>query len=251
MKTATTSSPPTNYRKMISPSASSARKAASTSSRRPQGENSERPILMSGPMVRAILEGLKCQTRRAIKPQPATTQKLGKSSSDIPTLCCPDLWSRCPYGKTGDYLWVRETWQSSGKVRVYYRADMSSWGNADYFDLNTNEVTPNAKLLPGKLWQDPVQGWRPAIHMPRWASRLTLKITNVRVERVQDISAADCKAEGLVHEGRGTWSCPGVDNYFDEGFKGYRHLWDALATKEFQWSANPWCWVIEFKRVTT
>lgn len=222
----------------------------------------ERPILFSDPMVRAILEGRKTQTRRVIRPL------LGPGASwiswegvgwkpigllkDIPS----EAMSRMlyPHGERGDRMWVRETFAATGKVRVAYRADMTTWGVANAHDLSTNEVTPHAKVLPGKLQFEP--RWAPAIHMPRWASRLTLEITEVRVERVQDITAEDCIAEGIdfekhrcgcercAHESQ---LCPATSSSLVEEF---RALWESINAKRgFGWGTNPWVWVIGFKRI--
>lgn len=140
-------------------------------------------------------------------------------------------------------LWVRETWRpanlKSPRVRVEYRADMSSWGVADSHDLETNIVTPDAKVLPGRARPFSNDPWKPSIFMPRWACRLVLEITKVRVERVQDITAADAIAEGIV-----------VDNSQLRETPNFRELWDSINAKRgFGWKVNPWVWVIEFKRV--
>lgn len=173
---------------------------------------SEKPILFSGPMFRAIIAGRKTQTRRICKDQQSTNPF--KFSESIAA-------SHCPYGQPGDRLWVRETWQLNGNQRedVVYRAT-----------ANLHSEIP----------------WKPSIFMPRWASRLTLEITRVRVERVQDISEKDAKAEGttlnpdyvkqkLYGDQDGGWT-------FE-----YRKLWDSINAKRgFGWFKNPWVWVIEF-----
>jgi hypothetical protein len=194
----------------------------------------ERPILMSAPMVCALIEDRKTQTRRVIKdPPPAGFLPWG-DSKDNGALCriftqdgnsWPDArvsWTcRSPYGVPGDRLWVRETW---GKIHgtdagVIYRADGP---------------------------HDGIKEWKPSIHMPRWASRITLEITGVRVERVQAITEKDAEAEGaeiahLEHLGQ-TWSTHRM---------GYELLWNRLNAKRgYGWDKNPWVWVIEFRRVT-
>lgn len=189
----------------------------------------ERPILFSGPMVRAILEGRKTQTRRLVKPQPPDHEKATRHHQRI-------LVPRCPYGGAGDRLWVRETFKFCGETiegrdRYRYRAD-------------ENPATDGFV-------------WKPAIHMPRRACRLVLEVTAVRVERLQDISEADAKAEGLIqHKGDlYTWWASGherLDQYLRNAHllavDAYRHLWDYINAKRAPWASNPWVWVVEFKR---
>lgn len=176
----------------------------------------ERPILFSGPMVRAILEGRKTQTRRV-----AMVTRCGVR---VPALGCdpaPDA-ARCPYGVPGDRLWVRETWydnltarspeQRASREEVYYRAD-----GLPEFEGEESEIR-----------------WRPSIHMPRWTSRLTLTITDVRVERLQDITEADAQAEG-------------IETYAGYARERFRDLWNNLnRSRGFGWDVNPWVWAIGF-----
>lgn len=195
----------------------------------------ERPILMSAPMVRAILEGRKSQTRRIVK-LPAWAQECNEDhdfeldgSPPWPhaiarkTGCLAPL--ECPYGAPGDRLWVRETWAMlSGDNRVWYRADP---GVEDCV----------ARSLIG--WP----GWHPSIFMPRENSRITLEVTAVRVERLQEITSADAIAEGCAaHANSQTIDCSTPDPRDD-----YRRLWDSLNAKRAPWSSNPWVWVVEFK----
>lgn len=197
----------------------------------------ERPILFSGPMVRAILEGRKTQTRRVVKPQPhpdATLQGIiprpnadracaSFAHVDERGVHSHSLKVQCPFGRGGDRLWVRETWapcsvfEPSEETGSIHRA--GPWRNG---------LEPSVK-------------WRPSIHMPRWASRITLEITDVRVERLQDISEADAKAEG-VNE---SIVLPGDRGSFVASF-GY--LWESIHGAG-SWCVNPWVWVIEFERV--
>lgn len=159
----------------------------------------ERPILFSGPMVRAILDGRKTQTRRVAK----------------------DRDKPCKYGIAGDRLWVRETWQSAAAMGVCHASD-------DYFVYRATD--PDWETCEG--WQ-----WRPSIFMPRKASRITLEITDVRAERLQDITNKDARAEGLA---RGT-VYPRM--WFED-------LWDSINAKRgFGWDVNPFVWVITFKKV--
>jgi len=183
----------------------------------------ERPILFSGPMVRAILEGRKTQTRRVVKPQP------GCDPRDDEHL---DM-GRCPYGQPGDRLWVREAWHTDERDLEYARAKHEDAMSDSPIYYRADPENDNAGCT-----------WRPSIHMPRWASRITLEITRVRVERLQEISEKDAIAEGAdpylhpVHPGR-------------EGLRhvdGFRSLWESI-NGPGSWDANPWVWVIEFKRV--
>lgn len=177
---------------------------------------SEHPILFSGEMVRAILEGRKTQTRRVIT-VPVSDAHAGRPHSPMVKhngdWYKPHEWS--PYGVPGDRLWVRETW-----AKPYVNCDAVF--RADY---------KGAGILK----------WKPSIHMPRWASRITLDVVNVRVERVQDISEEDARAEG-IDDG---WL---VREQFPEARIAYRYLWDSINAKRgYGWATNPWVWVIEFK----
>lgn len=197
----------------------------------------ERPVLFSGPMVRAILEGRKTQTRRVMKPQPV---------GETPFF---DRWARgdwdsrpFPYGRPGDHLWVRETWASvydcpelpccedgSGKHRrTIYRA------------TEPHEIDNFACSFSCSHDEPGCASWRPSIHMPRWASRLTLEVTGVRVERLQDISEEDARAEGLALEGL---ILPG------HAAGCFSRLWDSINAKRASWASNPWVWVVSFRRV--
>lgn len=178
----------------------------------------ERPILFSGPMVRAILDGRKTQTRRIVKDE-------SKAKRDIDGI----YWG-CPYGLIGDRLWVRETWfdnlcprtPADGLNEVYYRADGEAHEQfpGDYMDMR----------------------WTPSIHMPRWASRITLEVTGVRVERLNEIDADDVFAEGALTTDYEWWH---VDLMVRQQFQ---ILWESI-NGPGSWAANPWVWVIEFKRV--
>lgn len=162
----------------------------------------ERPILFSAPMVRAILDGTKTQTRRVIRN--------------------PDRFSNirecgrcCPYGTKGEHLWVRETWADTmgEPPSAVYRAD--------------GERHPSSHMK-----------WRPAIHMPRWASRITLRIIDARVECLGEISNADAEAEGVKCD----YSSLSFRDHFGE-------LWDRINGKRAPWRSNPWVWVVQFERV--
>jgi hypothetical protein len=184
----------------------------------------ERPIIFSAPMVQAILDGRKTQTRRIVKPQPDECwwpiQNRTAGCSDAVFQSEAGLGRRevhrirCPYGSPGDRLWVRETWRPS-------QVEGKAWYAATCGDG-----------LHGR--------WRPSIHMPRWASRLTLEITGVRVERVQEISEADAYAEGIA-----PWTSP--EQTFSPVVR-YHELWDSI-NGPGSWASNPWVWVLSFKRI--
>ena len=192
----------------------------------------ERPILMSGPMVRAILEGRKTQTRRVIKVQPVQSKTDpavygwgGEDGCFYATTDTDDLV--CPYGVPGDRLWVRETW--TVHFPQYIKdADEPTCYRADYSNKELRET-----LLPS---------WRPSIHMPRARCRLVLEVTGVRVERLQAISDADALAEGVEHLPQCVG--PGIDHR-----TSYVALWDSLNAKRAPWASNPWVWVVEFRRL--
>jgi hypothetical protein len=199
----------------------------------------ERPILFSAPMVRAILDGRKTQTRRVVKPQPYANGWWHHKDIAAP-IDNPDFLSLSPYGFIGDRLWVRETWchfpadapDGMGE-NTYYRADPANSVGCEPI-LARNGVK-----------------WRPSIFMPRWASRLLLEVTAIRVERLQELDDADAQAEG----------CPGHYSKDEEGIKDelmspveeYAELWDSLNSKRpgCSWADNPWVWVLTFKRVAS
>lgn len=205
----------------------------------------ERPILFSATMVRAILDDSKTQTRRVVKPQPpAKYRHLWPEFNSRGTVGPIGwFWSKetsgsgaeqqdllginpCPYGNVGDRLWVRETWLPFDRDHrppdYTYRADITPEGD----DIRVEYIRCGRNYL-----------WRPSIHMPRAASRITLEITGVRVERLQDISEADAMAEGVPFSLMGSTHRIGFEN-----------LWQSINGPE-SWSANPWVWVIEFRRV--
>lgn len=215
----------------------------------------ERPIIFSAAMVRAILEGRKTQTRRIIKP---ARNKYGVGALEwLDTGLTPEFVASaenalCPYGQPGDRLWVRESWQ---KVEAYdghgicYRADdkilAMDWQGEEPNDALPNLIVPHRELID---IPDVEMPWRPSIHMPRWASRITLEIVSVRVERLQDISREDVNAEGTAWGGPpGYTSCHGLPPEKWPAFH-FGCLWRSINGKD-SWDANPWVWVIEFKRV--
>lgn len=184
----------------------------------------ERGMIFNAEMVRALLSGSKMQTRRPIKPQPELTERSGfswkdrvyGSGSSDPETNRNFAHVACPHGKPGDRIWVRETWNKYSGL-LTYRADY------DWIDEMRQVAVCTAK-------------WTPSIHMPRWASRITLEITDVRVERLQAITVADALDEGIEHR---TMNCPRHE---------YFQLWNSIYG-DMQHESNPWVWVIEFKRV--
>ncbi|HEP8808774.1 TPA: hypothetical protein VDU47_004337 [Pseudomonas aeruginosa] len=220
----------------------------------------ERPILFSGPMVRAILEGRKTVTRRVVKPQPDFLGSMVDPNTPFKTLDA-GLHARitCPYGEPGDRLWVRETWTDvnmCGAPALAYRADedirdlMEEPGFLD--DRGAfNYDDPRVKPYPFACWYAELDQarWRPSIHMPRWASRILLEITSVRVERLQDISEEQSRAEGVRDAGEGFFDVEDSKHFAADPRESFASLWSSI-NGESSWDANPWVWVVEFKRVT-
>jgi hypothetical protein len=220
----------------------------------------ERPILFSAPMVRALLDDSKTRTRRVVKPQPSFFGSMTNPNAPFKTLDAGlHCEISCPYGQPGDRLWVRESFRfpdvldalspiSVGvkSVDAGYRTPWCpTQFEADGWRTNEHDwkhfVTPPYTAEPGKL--------RPGIHMPRWASRITLEITAVRVERLQDISDGDARAEGARN--LDVASCrETLDPYSRQGscVAHYKHIWQQINGAD-SWDANPWVWVIEFKRI--
>lgn len=189
-------------------------------------EVKERPIIFSGPMVRAILAGRKTQTRRVMSPQPVQADNLfhwHKTAWDIGGALVSDSApvDFCPYGQPGDRLWVRETWCLTAAPCTLYRADDKR--DQQYWSLLK---------------------WKPSIFMPRRASRLTLEIVAVRVERLQDITEDDAVAEGCQ-----PWMKNG--QMVDTAASDFVHLWSDINEKRgYSWESNPWVWVIEFRNLS-
>ena len=236
----------------------------------------ERPILFSGPMVRAILEGRKTVTRRAIKPQPFIDasgnfcwngsnygqNERGPRSSALasPIPCSKTKRVACPYGRPGDRLWVRETWSDvnmCGAPALAYRADddVRDLMSVELFldeDGAFNYQDARWKKYPFCDWYADLHlaRWRPSIHMPRWASRILLEITAVRVERLQDISGDQAEAEGFDSAMCRQFleTSPSRHECKEAVIHGFAGLWASINGDE-SWNANPWLWVVEFKRV--
>lgn len=214
-------------------------------------QTQERPILFSGPMVRAILEGRKTQTRRPVKPQPKRYEASGGWGLTWHEKCGAGsdwLASYCPFGVPGDRLWVRETWAHYQTIDRRKRADGASFSEvsdglagyrADGFD-DIKEFRSHIELM-GDAEAVEINGdrWRPSIHMPRWACRLTLKVTDVRAERIQEMSSVDAIQEGV-------YAVSPRETYLP--IQRFIPRWDAIYAKRGSgWDANPWVWVVSFE----
>lgn len=219
----------------------------------------ERPILFSAPMVRAILAGTKTQTRRVVKPQPPEhTYTVSvfhhpdprphfwawTDSPNRPDLANLSDWSApCPYGQPGDRLWVRETWRHTASSLEEARAITEDIASGTAVDYRATYIERCMRELgfsrEDAEMADDFERWRPSIHMPLWASRIVLEITGVRVERLQDISRGDAMAEGCPFPNMAAGPDPS---------DWYRELWNEINGLN-SWTANPWVWVVEFKRV--
>lgn len=227
------------------------------------------PLLMKGPLVCATLEDLKTQTRRlnGLK----EVNKRPDMMELVEHLCDGDRWCfrekdtgtdryprsgiiKCPYGKLGDRLWMRETWQKFDPERDGIPEDRFG-SHCPYKGITGGKPHEKKPIhwravyrADGEV-EHPEHGkanWRPSIHMPRWASRINLEITSIRVERVQDISYADSTKEGVP-----------ADLSIPEFYPGGRYrapfktLWDSINAKRgYGWDKNPWVWVVEFKRLS-
>ena len=213
----------------------------------------ERPILFSAPMVRAILENKKTQTRRIVK-LPRWRDSFVMldhgngwwpyQSDDGETALCDDGCEHpysSPYGQAGDRLWVRETWMdlagtgieriTGDRSRYAYRVDTPA---GSYGDETRKEYGLK---------------WRPSIFMPRDASRILLEVVSVRIERLQGISESDAVAEGIIQQKTTGWfSVPGINGAGTTARAAYALLWNSI-NGAGAWDANPWIWVVEFKQI--
>ncbi|PYD15813.1 hypothetical protein [Pseudomonas syringae] len=212
----------------------------------------ERPILFSAPMVRAILSGQKTVTRRVTKVQPRSDADIGSYGKGQPFIRNPDVTKpnpECPYGRPGDRLWVRETWYCDHFEVMrgpYLKPDDLDIGEA----LNDGALVYAADGLAPYEQEQPT--WKPSIHMPRWVSRILLEITDVRVERLNDIAENQARAEGITDGGCnncGNNEPCGCECPAPSAVDSFVHLWDSI-NGAGAWDVNPWVWVVEFKRVT-
>lgn len=196
-----------------------------------------RPILFSGPMVQALLDGRKTVTRRVVHPRVLAT---GDAS--------------CPYGAPGDWLWVKETW-AARDVRGDWAPKVRD------VDQERDEI-----VYRTYLWGDPVappKRWFSPLHMPRWASRLTLEVVSVRVERLQEITEEDARKEGLDwvspqpfgerwdddREDPREVGYPDVGEVSGFARDNFRRLWDQINGERAPWASDPWVWRVEVRRV--
>ncbi|HGL5856951.1 TPA: hypothetical protein ACKFQM_003674, partial [Klebsiella pneumoniae] len=197
---------------------------------------SERGMIFNAEMVRALLDGRKTQTRRPIKWKQTRFTEIGERedgskwpwSEDAEHAC--DFWHPCPFGAVGDRIWVREAFRVHSRATdvatlVYKASERNSW-------------TEQTRRVPVAVCNKPAtpEKWTPSLHMPRWASRILLEITGVRVERLRSMSQDDARAEGVI----------AASGPMEAGL-AFRELWDSIYGEE-SWKANPWVWVIEFKR---
>ncbi|HDV0468921.1 TPA: hypothetical protein ACN63N_005543 [Klebsiella oxytoca] len=216
----------------------------------------ERGMIFNGEMVRALLDGRKTQTRRPIKWKQTRFTEIGERedgskwpwSEDAEHAC--DFWHPCPFGAVGDRIWVRETW---GVVSHAFSDDglMIDWvpdrpataihempfGNGYYSGYAIYAADGDFTWGDDDGYEDGRSCWKPSIHMPRAASRILLEITDVRVERLRSMSQDDARAEGVI----------AASGPMEAGL-AFRELWDSIYGEE-SWKANPWVWVIKFKRI--
>lgn len=256
----------------------------------------ERPIIFSAPMVQALLDGRKTQTRSMVKVLRGLGRVTEFGASDTTgydwrfrdrrmlwnELRNDRLVQACPYSGPGDRLWVRETWrigawnENTWQLAIDYKdgpckqwADVAGDDDGEIFNHLWQQSTDDAIKALGNqeryAWepgQSPCR-WRPSIHMPRWASRILLEITDVRLERLQDISEDDAIAEGIegINQPTGgddyddlwrNYGLPDKDELYPwfsgDCIASFRSLWEAT-NGQGSWGANPWVWVIEFKRI--
>ncbi|MDH0967713.1 hypothetical protein N5C89_33370 [Klebsiella michiganensis] len=191
----------------------------------------ERGMIFNGEMVRAILDGRKTQTRRPVK-FPVHDKNLGceLAGNELAGELSEGNYLNSAFGKPGDRIWVRETF------RVHSRA--TDVATLVYKASMRNSWTEQTHRVPVSVCNKPAtsEKWTPSLLMPRWASRILLEITNVRVERLRSMSQDDARAEGVI----------AASGSMEAGL-AFRELWDSIYGEE-SWKANPWVWVIEFKR---
>lgn len=232
----------------------------------------ERPILFKGEMVRALLNGSKSQTRRIVKPQPFASGycegtvdfdgfRIPREGGPAPAKFSAEAVGGgsymneeiyCPYGQPGDRLWVRETFQPLFAQGREYGINTPDWETGEGYTVTYPATDPVVEWIDGE--DNITARCKPSIHMPRAASRILLEIVSVRVERLNDISEADARAEGIkrIKDGFERWHpCP--TDTLHEGLTrdpllSYRGLWESI-NGAGSWAANPWVWVVEFKRI--
>ena len=219
----------------------------------------ERPIIFSGPMVRAILDGRKTQTRRAVKPQPkdglswrgvisCSTVRADEGKhlfTDRYPCVGKSQHIRCPYGRPGDRLWVRETWHPSARFGTEYEIEYKA-------DEATLVINAGARGVTRSIDEAIFKGWRPSIHMPRWASRIALEVVSVRVERLNEISEGDAESEGVERLANAPKFFHGYGkngpNWHRTARESFQSAWKSI-NGHGSWAENPFVWVVEFRRV--
>lgn len=227
----------------------------------------ERGMIFNSDMVRAILDGRKTQTRRVMKVQPQYPEFGIRRIIESPIIkeIGMYLWSQtdacgvkvrskpfvCPFGSVGDRIWVRETFQ--GPLFDFDQMDAYCKDSTPFEKAQFCVYKADGKPAPEYYDADDNLhcGWRPSIHMPRWASRITLEITDVRVERLNAISEEDARAEGITDGGCLNCGEPepcACANPEPDATDAFACLWQSIYGQE-NWNANPWVWVIEFKRI--
>lgn len=207
-----------------------------------------RPIIFNGEMVRAILDGKKTQTRRTLKYQPVDILPMPpRDNPKEKTWATLDVRGetidenrgkviRCRFGFLGDRLWIRETWQAQTIDDLWWH-EVAKEDRPNFNWAITNPINPAFDTVPPK--------WLPSIHMPRWASRITLEITDVRVERVQNIKPIEVISEGIYEPHYGYSKSEGI-----AAILRMEQVWDSIYAKRgHSWESNPWVWVVEFEVV--
>lgn len=200
----------------------------------------ERPIIFSGPMVRAILDGRKTQTRRVVKPQPtyATWTEIYSHvghAGGVP--------ERCPHGVPGDRLWVREAFRLT-RSQDHKPPSQDWWKSSAWYEADRIEEPSGCGGGMGKL--------RPSIYMPKWASRVMLEVVDVRVERLQEITEKDAESEGVTpfpHDPEGDCWTDGKNRTAFEYLWGEIHGYPGAKKNGRDWESNPWVWVISFREI--
>ncbi|MDV0653000.1 hypothetical protein RZP13_26770 [Klebsiella quasipneumoniae subsp. similipneumoniae] len=225
----------------------------------------ERGMIFNAEMVRAILDGRKTQTRRPVK-FPVHDKNLGceLAGNELAGELSAGSYLNSAFGKPGDRIWVRETWATLGNEDgccVDWEGNLckGDWRSAARIYRASCEQRPGDyglwSIPDDAYWKPHTKehkfegAWRPSIHMPRWASRILLEITDVRVERLNAISQEDAQAEGMELTGwRPTYSDPDSGGEVMTPYDNFAELWSSIYGDE-SWKANPWVWVISFKRV--
>lgn len=213
-------------------------------------------------MVRAILDGRKFQTRRILNPQPPTPEKFSGSIFGLwhAPHCDPDIWDmtgsvgvardagfpvkyRCPYGAVSSKLWVRETWgaENWNYIRQYKAEPWRGEPCRDGAGIRYRATEKDPGIFPKGFW-------KPNIHMFRWACRLELEITKVKVERLNDISSSDARDEGVDTT---DFLDTARTAHRDKWITRYRVLWDSINgnSPAKAWAENPWVWKIVFRKI--